>query len=155
MSFEKENFLRSDLVTIFQKLDPATKPAWGKMNVHQMIEHFADAVMSASGKLKLPVINEGEKLNKFRQFLMSEKPFFPNTKNPLMNEEPLPTRCNTVQASISKLKEELICFFDVFEKNPGLITSNPFFGELNFEGNIQLLYKHAFHHLRQFGAEPM
>ena len=155
MNLEKENFLKSELVPCLQRLDPSTPPAWGKMNMHQMIEHYADAVMISSGKLKLPGVNEGERLIKFHQFLMSEKPFLPNTKNPLMSEEPAPIKRNTVQASIGKLKEEMIYFFDVFEKNPQLTTLNPFFGNLNFEENIQLLYKHALHHLKQFGASPV
>jgi hypothetical protein len=153
MDFRKENFLRSQLVTYLQKLDPATAPRWGRMNVQQMIEHFTDAVMIASGKLKLPAVIEGEQLHKYREFMMSEKPFRPNTVNPLMGEEPPPLKCNTVQAAIGKLKEELIYFFETFEKNPGLITHNPFFGPLNFEQNIHLLYKHALHHLQQFGVD--
>jgi hypothetical protein len=154
MNFEKENFLRTEFITLLQRLDPATPPRWGKMNVQQMIEHFADTVMNASGKLKLPAVNQGERLQKFREFMMSEKPFQPNTKNPLMGEEPAPLKCHTVQAAIGKLQEELIHFFEVFEKNTSLATLNPFFGVLNFEENIQLLYKHALHHLKQFGVEP-
>jgi hypothetical protein len=155
MDFRKENFLRSQLVGYLQKLDPATPPQWGRMNVQQMIEHFADALMIASGKLKPPMVIEGEELQKLREFMMSEKPFYPNTKNPLLGEEPAPPKCNTMQAAIGKLKQELIYFFEVFENNPGLITQNPFFGQLNFEENIQLLHKHAIHHLRQFGVEPI
>lgn len=155
MDLKKENFLRSQLVPSFQKMDPAAKPLWGKMNVQQMIEHFTDSIMNASGKLKLLPVIEGEELKKFRAFALSEKPFFPNTKNPLMDEEPLPPKHNTLPASIGKLKEELIFFFEAFEKNPGMITLNPFFGELNFEENIQLLHKHAMHHLKQFGYTPI
>jgi predicted DNA-binding protein with PD1-like motif len=63
-------------------------------------------------------------------------------------------KCHTVQAAIGKLQEELIHFFEVFEKNTSLTSLNPFFGVLNFEENIQLLHKHALHHLKQFGVEP-
>ena len=50
MSIEKENFLRTKLIHYLQQLDPATPPRWGKMNVQQMIEHFAhDAVANANG----------------------------------------------------------------------------------------------------------
>ena len=59
-----------------------------------------------------------------------------------------------MQGAIGALQLELIYFFEAFEKNPALITRNPFFGDLNFEQNVQLLYKHALHHLRQFGVEP-
>ncbi len=45
-----------------------------------MVEHLTDAVKNASGKLILPVLNEGEKLQKFKEFLMSDIPFKENTK---------------------------------------------------------------------------
>ncbi|MBK6936690.1 MAG: hypothetical protein IPH18_07215 [Chitinophagaceae bacterium] len=156
MSLAKENFLRTKLITCLQRLDPLSPPRWGKMNVQQMIEHFSgDAVPCASGRVHFEkIITPPEHLEKLRDFMMSEKPFNENTKNPLMADEPLPCRYKTLQGAIGTLQEELIYFFEVFEKNPSLITRNPFFGDLTFEQNVQLLYKHALHHLRQFGAEP-
>lgn len=157
MSFEKENFLRTRLVRYLQQLDPATPPRWGKMNVQKMIEHFAgDAVRNASGRLKIEeIITPPKNIERMREFMMSDKPFKENTKNPLMGEHPPPLRFHTVQAAIGALQQELIFFFEAFSKNPQLITRNPFFGDLNFEQNVQLLYKHAIHHLRQFGVEPL
>lgn len=155
MSFEKENFLRTKLVTYLQRLDPATPSRWGKMNVQQMIEHYAgDAVRNASGRLKIDkIMTPPENLPRMREFMMSEKPFKENTNNPLMSEEPTPLRHATIQAAIGELQEELIYFFEAFERDPSLITRNPFFGDLSFEQNVQLLHKHAIHHLRQFGVE--
>ena len=156
MSLEKENFLRTKLVTCLQQLDPATPPNWGKMSVQQMIEHYAgDAVRNASGRLKMDkILTPPENLERMREFMMSDKPFKENTSNPLMGEEPAPLRYQTVQAAIGALQQELIYFFEAFEKNPQLITRNPFFGDLNFEQSVQLLYKHALHHLKQFGVKP-
>jgi hypothetical protein len=155
MTIEKENFLRTKLVTYLQRLDPSTPPRWGKMNVQQMIEHYAgDAVRNASGRLRIDtIITPPEQLERFREFMMSEKPFKENTANPLMGENPVATRYATVQAAIGALQQELIYFFEAYEKDPQLIIRNPFFGDLNFEQNVQLLYKHALHHLRQFGVE--
>lgn len=157
MSLEKENFLRTKLVSYLQRLDPATTPNWGKMSVQQMIEHFArDAVRNASGRLKIDtIVTAPENLERMRVFMMSDKPFKENTINPLMGAEPLPARYNTMQAAIGALQQELIYFFEVFEKNPLLITRNPFFGDLTMDQNVQLLYKHALHHLRQFGVVPL
>jgi hypothetical protein len=156
MSFEKENFLRTKLVRYLQQLDPATPPQWGKMNVQQMIEHYAgDAIRNASGRLKIDtIVTPPANLQRMRDFMMSDKPFKENTKNPLLGEDPAPPRYRTVQAAIGALQQELIYFFETFEKNTGLVTRNPFFGDLNFEENVQLLYKHALHHLRQFGVVP-
>ena len=157
MSIEKENFLRTKLIAYLQRLNPVTKPHWGKMNVQQMIEHFAgDAVRNASGRLKIDTImTPPENLERMREFMMSNKPFKENTKNPLMGEEAAALHFKTVQGAIGALQQELIYFFEAFEKNPDLLTRNPFFGDLNFEQNVQLLYKHALHHLRQFGVEPL
>lgn len=157
MSFEKENFLRTKLVRYLQQLDPATPPRWGKMSVQNMIEHFGgDAVRNASGRLKIDtIITPPENLPKMRDFMMSDKPFKENTMNPLLKEEPAPLRYKTIQGAIGALHQELIYFFEVFEKNPVLITRNPFFGDLTFEQNVQLLHKHAIHHLKQFGVEPL
>jgi len=157
MNIEKENFLRTKLVPYLQKLDPTASPRWGKMSVQRMIEHFGgEAIRNANGRLKIEaILTPLENLKKMREFMMSDKPFKENTKNPLISEEPPPLRYKTMQAAIGALQLELIYFFEAFEKNPGLITRNPFFGDLNFEQNVQLLYKHAIHHLRQFGVEPL
>jgi hypothetical protein len=85
--------------------------------------------------------------------MMSEKPFKENTKSPVLPEEPQPLKKHTKEAAVGKLQEELIYFFEVFEKDPGKKTNHPAFGELNFEENIQIMHKHALHHLRQFGVE--
>jgi hypothetical protein len=157
MSIEKENFLRTKFVTYLQRLDPATPPKWGKMGVQQMIEHYGgDAVRNASGRLKIDtIVTPLQNLERMREFMMSDKPFKENTINPLLAEEPAPLRYKTVQAAIGALQQELIYFFEAYEKNPALVIRNPFFGDLNFEQNVQLLYKHALHHLRQFGVEPL
>ncbi len=156
MSLEKENFLRTKLISCLQRLDSTTPPKWGKMNVQQTIEHYAgDAVRNASGRLKIDtILTPPENLDRMREFLMSEKPFKENTNNPLMGAEPPPLRYKTVQAAIGTLQQELIYFFEAYEKNSSQVIRNPFFGDLNFEQNVQLLYKHALHHLRQFGVEP-
>ena len=157
MSIEKENFLRTRLVPLLQQLPPGTAARWGKMNVQQMIEHLGgDAIRTASGRLIFEkILTAPEQLARMRAFMMSEKPFKENTVNPLMGNEPASMRYKTVQGAIGALQQELIYFFEVFEKNPLLITRNPFFGDLNFDENVQLLYKHALHHLKQFGVEPL
>jgi len=155
MNFEKENFLRTKLISFLQKLKTDTQPLWGKMNARQMIEHMIDVVMVANGKIKMPIVTPADKLPRLQEFMMSEKPFKENTKSPVLAEEPAPLKKNTKEAAIGKLQEEIIYFFEAFEKNPGMKTTNPVFGELGLEMNIQLLYKHALHHLRQFGINVL
>ena len=44
-------------------------------------------------------------------------------------------------------------FFAIFEENHQMTTLHPYFGQLDFDMNVQALYKHALHHLRQFGVD--
>jgi hypothetical protein len=153
MDAVKKEFLQHRLVTLLRKI-PSDKPAqWGKMTLQQMVEHFAESVRIASGKLVMTkVLTPPEHLEKMRDFLMSEKPFRENTKNALMSEVPAPVINPSLELAINELQEELDFFFTVFEKNRLQVTRNPFFGDLNYEQNVQLLHKHALHHLRQFGV---
>ena len=147
----KETFLKKDLVPMLKKLKADKKGNWGIMNAQQMIEHFADAVKSANGKLVLTLLNEGERLQKSREFLMSDDPFKENIKNPLIPEEGFKLRKPDMESAINKLQKELDYFFEIFEKHPDIKTGNPFFGQLDYNMNVQLLHKHAMHHLKQFG----
>jgi hypothetical protein len=69
-----------------------------------------------------------------------------------MPEEPLPVKHASLADAIDELKGELEHFFIVHEHDAAKVTPNPFFGDLVYEQQVQLLYKHATHHLRQFGA---
>ena len=147
---QKLHFLLNDFPALLRQLDADTKGKWGLMNAQQMVEHFIWSVKSANGKLQLPPVNEGEALEKIRAFLFSEKQFRENTKNPLLGD-PQPTHYPSMQVAVDKLQSELQYLADKFSGNPGTTTINPIFGELDLEGNVQLLHKHALHHLRQFG----
>lgn len=151
MQNEKAAFLKNKFVPLLNELTPQSKGNWGIMNSQQMIEHFADALKNASGKLLLPSIAKDEQLEKNRTFLFSEHLFRENTENLLLPKDGLPLRQKDLPAAINKLQQELDYFFEAFEKNPSLKTSNAFFGELDYSQNIQLLHKHAMHHLKQFG----
>ncbi|HYC29716.1 MAG TPA: hypothetical protein VEB42_12880 [Chitinophagaceae bacterium] len=150
---QKLDFLLRELPALLRKLHTNDKGEWGMMNAQQMTEHFILSVKNASGKMPHAVVTPAEHLDKFRSFLHSNKPFRENTKNPLIGD-PLPVHYPSMEAAIDKLQAELNYFANVFQKDPGLTTTNPIFGELDFEANVQLLYKHALHHLRQFGIVP-
>jgi hypothetical protein len=149
----KRLFLKDQFVPLLQQIPSDTLPHWGKMTLQQMAEHFADYVRIASGrKVYNDIVTPFDDLPGMVAFLESEKPFRPNTPNPLMPEVPAPVRHRTIRAAFEELQQEIDYFFDTFEENPHALTTNPFFGELNFQQNVQLLYKHAVHHLRQFGV---
>jgi hypothetical protein len=57
MNTSKEIFLKKDFIPLLEKLKGDEKGKWGIMNARQMIEHFADAVKNANGKLILPALD--------------------------------------------------------------------------------------------------
>ena len=149
---QQEDFLRIEYVPLLKTIDPTRPPGWGKMNIHQVIEHMSDSFRQANGKDPKDCINTPEVVEKMQAFLMSDKPFRENTPNVQMPETPLPVRYDDINDSLGELQAEINDFFDIFDQDKHRLITNPFFGDLDFEKWIRLLHKHAVHHLRQFGV---
>ena len=146
----KIEYFQFEYLKILSSIEPSTKPVFGKMNVHQMIEHMSYAFRQASGLIPLAAINDEETTQKMFQFMMSDKPFRDNTPNPYLPKEPAPAVCPSIQESISVLEKDIKTFFETFDNDHEKRILNPFFGNLNFVEWTHLLHKHAQHHLRQF-----
>ena len=152
MNAEKAEFLKHRFIPLLKQIPSDTPPQWGKMTLQQMVEHFSESVRIASGKtVHTDFVYPPDLLQKYREFMLSEKPFKENTVNPLLPEVPAPVINASAEQAINELHKEIKYFSDVFEKNDLQVTRNPFFGDLNYEQNLHLLHKHALHHLRQFG----
>ncbi|WP_118974579.1 DinB family protein [Taibaiella koreensis] len=151
---DKAQFLKNDLVTLISGIPADHQPAWGKMNLQQMTEHIArEGFGWASGKIvHTRVLTPDEHLPQVRAFLVSEKQFRENTENKLMPAEPIPVQHADMPAALEALQQEIDHFFAVYAADPGKTLLNPFFGELDYDLWIQLLHKHASHHLKQFGV---
>lgn len=151
MSQSKLSYLLVDFPAFLQNLSAEAKGNWGVMNGQQMVEHFTDAILTAAGKIKLPLLTPEERLPKMREFLFSDAPFQENTKNPLLNEQPPAPRSTDMSIAVSELQRALETFVAEYRDDPSKEIINPFFGPLDFNGQVQLLHKHALHHLKQFG----
>lgn len=147
----KKSWLKSEYTKRLAELSHDAERLWGKMNVQQMIEHMSDYVRIASGRTPMQVVTPEEHLPKMQGFLMSDKPFRENTPNALMPDTPPTARHADQQAAIQELQAEIDHFFDTYTKDKELKIANPFFGYLSFDMQVQLLHKHAWHHLKQFG----
>jgi hypothetical protein len=150
---EKENFLLNEYILLIKTIDEEQEPVWGKMNVHQMVEHMTDSFRIANEKRKdEKIVTPEDRLAGAYQFMMSEKLFKENTKNALMGEEPEPIRNEFLEDAILELDTEITDFHTFFKDDAEKRTTNAFFGYLNYAEWVQLLHKHALHHLKQFGA---
>ena len=154
MTSEKVNFLRKEFPEILLDIPVNKNPVFGKMNLHQMIEHMNWAFQLAQGKIKIPSDLEPELVKKMYRFMMSDKPFRENTPNDKLPQEPIPPVTANVTEAIVELKKEIENMIAFYQENKDIRVENPFFGMLNFEEQVHLLHKHARHHLRQFDALP-
>ena len=154
MNDEKLRFLKREFIPLLKRIPAGTPPQWGKMSLQHMVEHLGAAVKIASGRMQLPGQPDPTTQEKSKAFLMTEKPFRENTRNPFLSEDIYPLRNHTLAAAISELQAALLEFFALYEQDPGKRENNLIFGSLNYAEQVQLLYKHALHHLKQFGVEP-
>jgi hypothetical protein len=151
MDAAKLSFFKDRYISSLRSISPDTKPLWGKMTYQQMVEHMSDFIKISSGKtVYTEFVTPIDKLPAYKNFIMTEKEFRENTVSPILPEAPLPVRNETIKDALYEVELELNYFFQVFEKDKLVQTRNPIFGDLNYEENIALLYKHALHHLKQF-----
>ncbi len=153
MNEAKVFFLKKEFIPLLEKIPFDKKPEWGSMTVQQMIEHFADVFRLASGKFanRKLVIPE-EKVAGSQAFLMSDKPFPQGVSNPFIPKDPVPVRNADIKKALAELQTEIDYFFSVLETSKDFKIIHPYFGELDNEMNIQSVYKHALHHLKQFDS---
>lgn len=132
------------------KLNPQSKPQWGKMNVAQMLAHCTAPLKMAHGEIKskrgLISILFGKSAKK--KYVNSPAPFpkelptDPNFKFPSAHD---------FESEKQKLIKQLRTFC---EKGAGGIDKQPhsFFGQMTPSEWDFLQAKHLDHHLSQFGA---
>ena len=136
---------------LFNRINAITQQhqaQWGKMNVNQMVKHCALCDEMYLGKIKIKRVFLGRLIGPIflRKFLKEGKVFDRNS----------PTS-SSIKASVEREDLEkdktywrnLINEYNRFN-NPGFV--HPFFGPMTKDEIGILAYKHADHHLRQFGV---
>lgn len=153
MSADKLHFLKNILFEKLSGLQPDAKANWGLMNAQQMVEHLAFIFGASAGKVKTTLLIPEEFLPKAIAFLWSDKEFRENTKAPegLVPETPPALQHPNMQQAVAALQTEVDYFIHYFFSNSGIKVLHPSFGELDYEGWLQLHQKHVTHHLKQFG----
>ena len=147
---DKELFFKVDYISLLKQLNGNEKGSWGVLSSQGMIEHMSDSIAIASLRIVHALHTPPEQVERMKSFALSEKEFKPGTKNVLMTEEAAPLRNKNIDEAIEELKEEIAEFLNYYKHNPDSKVTNPFFGDLNYEEWMHLLYKHAIHHLKQF-----
>jgi len=140
---------KNELIQRIEKLTPENKALWGRMDVSQMLAHAAMGAQLANGGTKakiLPISFIGQFFKK--SFIHTDKPFSKNS--------PTSPEIKVIDArEFAKEKANLIAVVNrqYAEGHKGVTAEkHPFFGKMTAEEWGILGYKHADHHLRQFGV---
>ncbi len=141
---------KNEILQRVEKLTPATKALWGTMNVAQMLAHCAHAAKLPTGEVKakrvgFPINIIGALL---KSRILGEGPLRKNspTSGEIKITDPRDFQIEKANfiAAVKKLSEG--------GEKVANAEQHPFFGKMSAKEWGRINYKHADHHLSQFGV---
>lgn len=137
-----------ELINRINSLNNQANAQWGRMDIFQMLRHCTLCEDMMLGRIKIKRVLAGRLFGKMilKKVLKDDSPFRKNSPtSPLLK---------TIGESgdIEGQKQEWINRIEQYAHydNPDFI--HPFFGSMTLEQIGFFAYKHADHHLRQFGG---
>jgi len=139
---------RAAIVNRMRSLSTSSTRRWGTMDVTGMLKHLHLSALMALGEMDVPSANK-------RAFHM-----FP-LKHLLLYVVPFPKGAPTAPklkpVDAASMEEERAALLELMERlgtgpSEGAGPAHPLFGPLTWREWGVVMYKHADHHLKQFGA---
>jgi oxepin-CoA hydrolase/3-oxo-5,6-dehydrosuberyl-CoA semialdehyde dehydrogenase len=152
----RESFLRDEFLGLLAALEAATPARWGAMTAQQMVEHMEWVFAISNGRVLVECpVPEAER-ERVKPFLRSTMPTPREFQNPLLVGGLPPLRHADLAAARAALGGEVARFFAHTARDASAMHTHPVFGPIGAEDWSRAHYKHAHHHLLQFGliAEP-
>ena len=139
---------RDEICRRVERLMPDAQAQWGKFNAAAMLAHLNDAMRMAVGDLPVPSKNLPLRYWPLKQLVIYALPFPKNAPT----APALLARCDG--ADLRKEQEAFRTLADrAAAKSPtDEWPEHPAFGPLTHKAWGVLAYRHADHHLRQFGV---
>ena len=139
---------REELVERIKSLDQNNNALWGKMNVYQMVKHCTLHEEMVLGKLKIKRVFIGRLIGGMllKKVLKDDKPFGRNSPTSSL------LKTHHDRGDIEQQKKEWISRLEQYASYTAPDFIHPFFGPMTKDQIGFFAYKHADHHLRQFGA---
>lgn len=139
---------RAEITNRVRSLSVSSTGRWGSMSVVEMLQHLRLSTRMALGELVVPSVNK----RIFHKFPV---------KHLILYVLPFPKGAPTAPAlkptDAISLEEERAAVLELLERigtgpREGAGPAHPLFGPLTWREWGAVTYKHADHHLRQFGA---
>jgi Protein of unknown function (DUF1569) len=151
-----QDFLFDEFPDLINDLKSDAPAQWGKMTMHQMIEHLSHIFSFSNGRFTAQPNAEPERLA-YRKMRFFEKdvPFQKEIRVAFLPEDPIPVMFADIEKSKDFLMSQLQRFYDYHEEHPGMTPMHPVLGELTYAEWIIFHARHVRHHLEQFGVIMM
>ena len=139
---------RAAIVNRMRSLSTSSTRRWGTMDVTGMLKHLHLSALMALGEMEVPSSNK----RVFRKFPL---------KHLLLYVVPFPKGAPTAPklkpADTASMEEERAAVLELIERlgtgpSEGSGPAHPLFGPLTWREWGVVTYKHADHHLKQFGV---
>lgn len=138
---------REELLVRIARLGPETPRRWGKMTCPEMVAHLADALRMGLGELTVAPRKLPLRFPPIKQLLIYALPF---PKGAPTAEELVCRKPEEWPAEVEGLAALVRRFGD--RSKAEAWPDHPAFGKLSGAAWGVLAYRHADHHLRQFGV---
>lgn len=139
---------RAEIGSRVRSLTESSTRRWGSMDVASMLQHLHLSSRMALGELPVPSVNK-RAFQKFplKHLLLYVLPFPKSAPT-------APELKSSVSASFEEERAALLELLDRIGTGPGEGEGpdHPLFGPMTYREWGVVTYKHADHHLRQFGA---
>lgn len=140
---------RKQLERRLSLLEPRTTPKWGRMNVHQMLDHVASIMERVMADERL--FERDARVSGFVRFIALGTPL-PWPKGVATPADPA-----GVQVAPAEFEENRQRAFDALMamadwQPTGITPPHPLFGRMSAEEWHVWAHKHTHHHLKQFGV---
>ncbi|MCZ2149618.1 MAG: DUF1569 domain-containing protein [Bryobacterales bacterium] len=134
---------RKEILARMARLEPGTRPKWGKMTAAQMLGHVAAPMRGAMGEMKVTG-KPGPLRNRIIRYLVIHVLPWPRG---------VPTVPEYVHAGEEDFSKNIHALTAVLERFAAALTlaPHPAFGTLSRKDWGCLTYRHLDHHLKQFG----
>jgi Protein of unknown function (DUF1569) len=139
---------RAAITSRMRSLSASSTRRWGSMDVVSMLHHLRLSALMTVGELSVPSVNK----RAFHRFPLKHLILyvFPFPKG-------APTAPELKPADAASFEEERTALLELLERigtglRDGMGPAHPLFGPLSWREWGVVTYKHADHHLKQFGA---
>jgi uncharacterized protein DUF1569 len=139
---------RTEIYTRLQSLSVSSTRRWGSMDVANMLQHLRLSASMAVGELRVVSVNKRPfQMFPLKHLLLYVLPF----------PKGAPTATELKPSVAASLDEERTALLELLERigtgpHEGEAPSHPLFGPMTWREWGVVTYKHADHHLKQFGA---